>query len=268
MNGSVQPEVASVTGTRSAPGEELAGLAATSAAFELASRLAGYPSTEALARARELAAALATVAVADVRRPPDALLAMLADAGLTATPGEEPSALQALYIDAFDRGIAQTPLHGSEYGRGRALAKGARLADVAGFYRAFGVQPTPGELLDHVAVELEFVAFLLAKERYLAGVGDDEGVAVVSGGRKLFLGEHLGPLALAVAARPGLAQAPFYACLHAWVAELVMAMASELEIELQAAEPVAGELEPDTVCCAGAPTAESPLVGLGGTRGA
>ena len=48
----------------------------------------------------------------------------------------------------------------------------------------------------------------------------------------------------------------------------VEAMAGELGIELQAAESVPGEPEPDAVCGAGDPAAqESPQVGLGETDG-
>jgi len=48
-----------------------------------------------------------------------------------------------------------------------AFQRAQELADVAGFYQAFGLQPPPrcGLRPDHAALELEFVAFLLEKIR-------------------------------------------------------------------------------------------------------
>jgi TorA maturation chaperone TorD len=65
-----------------------------------------------------------------------------------------------------------------------------QLADVAGFYRAFGLEPSREfpEPPDHIAQELEFMAFLLAKKR-LAENADQ--AAVCSDALAAFFRDHL-----------------------------------------------------------------------------
>lgn len=73
-----------------------------------------------------------------------------------------------------------------------------QLADVAGFYRAFGLEPSQGcpERPDHLALELEFMAFLLMKKRLAAGAadGDNEGddqAQVCADAETTFFCDHL-----------------------------------------------------------------------------
>jgi TorA maturation chaperone TorD len=64
------------------------------------------------------------------------------------------------------------------------------LADIAGFYRAFGFE-VRGERPDHAAPELEFAALLCAKEAYARLCGEDEGAETCAQARARFLDEHL-----------------------------------------------------------------------------
>ena len=65
--------------------------------------------------------------------------------------------LRSAYVDLFDRGGDRASLYETEYGRMRGMSKGNDLADIAGFYRAFGLDLDPDtarETGDHVAIEL------------------------------------------------------------------------------------------------------------------
>ena len=68
-----------------------------------------------------------------------------------------------------------------------------QLADVAGFYRAFGVEPdtTRPERHDHVALELEFVALALSRQRTAMLRGHHEQADVCRDALAKFLRDHL-----------------------------------------------------------------------------
>jgi TorA maturation chaperone TorD len=84
----------------------------------------------------------------------------------------------------------------------------AVLADVAGFYRAFGMGVN-GERPDHVVAELEFMAFVSFAEAQARQDGDEEHAAVCRDAARTFLRDHLGrwldAWALRVAEEPELA---------------------------------------------------------------
>jgi nitrate reductase assembly molybdenum cofactor insertion protein NarJ len=138
------------------------------------------------------------------------------------------------YIDLFDRGAARNPIYETEYGL--ALTKGAGLARLAGFYRAFGLSHGEAgalpEMPDHLAVELEFYGVLSTKQAHLEEAGDAEGGDIVRAARRGFLGEHLGPLAGAVASRPGVVASPRYGSVLSWCLGLVEAECAALGLPM------------------------------------
>jgi TorA maturation chaperone TorD len=85
----------------------------------------------------------------------------------------------------------------TEYHRsGEAFFAAQQMADVAGFYRAFGLEMSASlaDRPDHVALELEFVAFLLLKRRLAHPDGEPEGaerVAVCDEALQAFFRDHL-----------------------------------------------------------------------------
>lgn len=85
----------------------------------------------------------------------------------------------------------------TEYHRNGDPFFGAQqMADVAGFYRAFGLETSPAlaDRPDHIALELEFLAFLLLKRRLALDSTDPEAaehVAVCDQALRSFFREHL-----------------------------------------------------------------------------
>lgn len=102
------------------------------------------------------------------------------------------------YLAAFGhaaRGVC--PLNEIEYGDLKAdpLFQPHRLADLAAFYRAFGLEITEdaGERQDHLCLELEFMCVLAAKEAYALEHQLDAALrAQCRDAQKKFLREHLG----------------------------------------------------------------------------
>lgn len=77
-----------------------------------------------------------------------------------------------------------------------AFQRSNSLADVSGYYHAFGLKPADEhpERADHVAIELEFMACLLGLERAAAdcmSVGCEERLDVCRAAQKNFLERHL-----------------------------------------------------------------------------
>lgn len=80
------------------------------------------------------------------------------------------------------------------YGTSHVFQETHCLADVAGFYRAFGLEPCEAqrERPDHIAVELEFMHVLALKEAYGLAHGLAEEAEVCGQAETDFLRDHLG----------------------------------------------------------------------------
>jgi TorA maturation chaperone TorD len=87
-----------------------------------------------------------------------------------------PDDLFAEYDRVFGLGGGDCPSYETEFCPNREpFYRAQQMADVAGFYRAFGIKETR-DRPDSLALELEFMAFLLAKERE-ASESDDDTIA-------------------------------------------------------------------------------------------
>ncbi len=81
----------------------------------------------------------------------------------------------------------------AEYGTAAPFAQAHEVADLMGFYRAFGFDLVPGrgERPDHIACQLEFVDLLSRKEAHALEAGDAEMLAVTRQALRSFLRRHL-----------------------------------------------------------------------------
>ena len=85
------------------------------------------------------------------------------------------------------------PAFESAYFGNEPLRQTQRMADIAGFYRAFGVDATAGGFRpDELPVELEFMAFLCLKEAYAAEHLGAPRTGQAKKAQRVFLEEHLG----------------------------------------------------------------------------
>ncbi|MBP8000795.1 MAG: molecular chaperone TorD family protein [Chloroflexi bacterium] len=100
--------------------------------------------------------------------------------------------LQAAHRHTF--GLVGSLCYETEYGLPHEYQQSQQMADVAGFYRAFGfaLGQAVRERPDHVAVELEFMHVLALKEAYAWQAGQPEHVAICVDAQQKFLQDHLG----------------------------------------------------------------------------
>jgi TorA maturation chaperone TorD len=134
---------------------------------------------------------------------------------LMSQPAHDPEALAPQYWRLFGhttRGLVCACE--TEYGDENKFQQPQQLADISGYYLAFGLTPPVASevRLDHVACECEFMDFLNRKEAWLlAEKGEDaEALAVTRQAGRTFLRDHLGRFGCAFAARLVAEDGPAY----------------------------------------------------------
>ncbi len=161
------------------------------AVYRLLAEGLSYPTPEgiALLRGPYLAAARAAAPVLD----PVALAGLAAlDHALTTL--DQASAERA-HVAAFGHaGLPAAVPYEAPYLTTNVFQETATLADVTGFYGAFGVEPSAArrERADHVSLELEFMHLLAFKEGYARRHHGAEAVAICVEAQRAFLAAHLG----------------------------------------------------------------------------
>ena len=105
------------------------------------------------------------------------------------------SKLQKLYQCLVGHTISKDcPLFETQYGAADVFQQTHELADIQGFYKAFGLDTSEveKERCDHISVELEFMHFLLYKQAYALENHGEEKALICLDAQKKFLKEHIG----------------------------------------------------------------------------
>jgi DMSO reductase family type II enzyme chaperone len=110
--------------------------------------------------------------------------------------GVDPKELEEIYDATFETSgeqrcvpneTAHTPDSPQE-----SMVRTFELADIAGFYKAFGLEVTPGtEHVDHISVELEFMHLLAVKEAVAVAECHLEHADLCREAARTFLRDHL-----------------------------------------------------------------------------
>lgn len=162
---------------------------ARSALYRLLSQALAYPAAETVA---ELAGSdLPRARQAAARLPPSlgTLLAEL-DRHLQGTDAEW---LQAEHRRIFSHIISlDCPPCETIYTARHVFQETQDLSDIAGFFRAFGLELAEKERLDHISVELEFMHFLAYKEAYALTHHGPARARLCREVQRKFMQDHLG----------------------------------------------------------------------------
>lgn len=103
------------------------------------------------------------------------------------------------WIQEYEQCLGHTaqgrvPCYELEYGEEHSRRQPQQLGDIAAFYHAFGMQinEQAHERVDHIAVECEFMQYLLFKQAYALEHQNEEMRVVCQEARSHFLADHLG----------------------------------------------------------------------------
>ena len=160
---------------------------ARSAVYRLLSQALAYPTADSVRELQQEDLSL-------VERHLDLLtpdVRIAARAAVEALRGLEIGELEATHRDVFSH--VHSPdcsAFENDYAEGDVWRRAHQLADLSGFYRAFGVGH-PSERPDHIAVELEFLYLLSYKLAWALASGDEEHAEVCAGAEDRFLEDHV-----------------------------------------------------------------------------
>jgi TorA maturation chaperone TorD len=196
------------------------------ALYRLCASALGYPLPGRLAEVARLAGRAAQAAEGALRARLVALVDAMRDV--------DDAAAAAEYVALFD-GAVRCPSCEGAYGPPQMAGKAAQLADIGGFYAAFGLEPAreQADVEDHIATELEFMSLLAVKEAWALAEGHHEQAEISRDAAVAFLTDHLGRWAAAFATTLAETSAlPYYRAvaglLDTWVSDDALGLGATL----------------------------------------
>ncbi len=125
----------------------------------------------------------------------EALAALDGTDAIRAVAGLRDSGLDSEFVRLFSPSVdGNCPPYETEYTGAHVFMGAQQLADVAGFYRAFGltVSSRLRDRPDHIAAELEFMYVLALKEARAFARGERANAGLCRDAQRKFLRDHLG----------------------------------------------------------------------------
>lgn len=141
------------------------------------------------------------------------------------------------------------PPYETEYGTDALFLQPQEMADIAGFFRAFGLEleRTQHQRVDHLACECEFLAFLCRKEAYALEQGEEDMLEQTCRAQRLFLRDHLGRFGPAVGRKLAREDEGFYGALGKLCAAFLEEECRRLGLPVGPAHLELRSTEPDDV---------------------
>ncbi|MCC7261091.1 MAG: molecular chaperone TorD family protein [Candidatus Latescibacteria bacterium] len=141
------------------------------------------------------------------------------------------------------------PPYETEYGTDALFLQPQEMADISGFFRAFGLEldQRQHQRVDHIACECEFLAFLCRKEAYALEAEDEDMLEQTTQAQRLFLRDHLGRFGSAFGHRLAREDDGFYGILGRICAAFLEAECRLLDLPLGPSHLELRPAEPDNV---------------------
>jgi DMSO reductase family type II enzyme chaperone len=105
------------------------------------------------------------------------------------------SAVSGENLELFGQDRADScPVYELGYLKGPLFMHTGQLADIAGFYKAFGLEvgESTKDRVDHISIEIEFMYFLALKEAHILKNGKTGELDICKDAQRKFIADHLG----------------------------------------------------------------------------